>query len=352
MPKLFLHIGTEKTGSTSIQNTLFNNYDELLAQGILYPRCFKRPNHVELAVSTQKFQAGSELYDVVGLNGSEESILSFHDEVFKNLAHEVALSGAHTVILSNEHLHSRTTSISEVEFIHKKLVEIFDEIELIVYLREQLDLVVSHYSTRVKGGFSEPFSLPSLEHSTKYCDYWSMLEMWSTKFPVIHCRVFHKNQLFKNDVVQDFSRLIGLSLGGFRLSLEDNTSLGVDTLEVLRRLNKHLNSVSINVSKLDRNHILDVFSHIDSGKKRYIPGVDVNSFRSLYFESNMKVSEKYFDGNPIFTEVKSYEGREYVLSLDEYDELMFKFWIELKRRLDWKGKKIFELNKILESKNG
>ena len=46
---LILHIGTTKTGSTSIQHVLAQNRDALLAQGVLYPRSPGDPQHDLLA---------------------------------------------------------------------------------------------------------------------------------------------------------------------------------------------------------------------------------------------------------------------------------------------------------------
>ncbi len=37
MTTVYLHIGIPKTGTTSIQSFLFNNRDQLLEAGILYP---------------------------------------------------------------------------------------------------------------------------------------------------------------------------------------------------------------------------------------------------------------------------------------------------------------------------
>ncbi|MDQ3627959.1 MAG: hypothetical protein M3419_03950 [Actinomycetota bacterium] len=37
MPRIFLHIGATKTGTTYVQNLLFDNRDELASRGVLYP---------------------------------------------------------------------------------------------------------------------------------------------------------------------------------------------------------------------------------------------------------------------------------------------------------------------------
>lgn len=82
--KLTLHIGTEKTGTTSIQNTLKANYDNLNQLGILYPKCFKLSNHVEMAVCFQTYNPDSELYSVVGLSNNKSDVENFKVNFLKN----------------------------------------------------------------------------------------------------------------------------------------------------------------------------------------------------------------------------------------------------------------------------
>ena len=38
MARFFLHIGLMKTGTTALQRTLAQNYDELMRDGVLYPK--------------------------------------------------------------------------------------------------------------------------------------------------------------------------------------------------------------------------------------------------------------------------------------------------------------------------
>ena len=56
MPKLFLHVGFHKTGTTSLQDILNRNRKELLSQGIIYPK-------------TRKFRAQHEFAWSAGQRG-------------------------------------------------------------------------------------------------------------------------------------------------------------------------------------------------------------------------------------------------------------------------------------------
>ncbi len=54
MTNLLLHIGTEKTGSTSIQSFLKSNWRSLLASGVAYPRFFSTSHSGELYLCAKR----------------------------------------------------------------------------------------------------------------------------------------------------------------------------------------------------------------------------------------------------------------------------------------------------------
>ncbi|XAW89831.1 hypothetical protein ABDK09_09550 [Vibrio sp. CDRSL-10 TSBA] len=151
--KLVLHIGTEKTGTTSLQNTLHSNREYLKEKGILIPNSFKLSNHVEMAVCFQDYNSSSELYSVVDVNNDFESVSKFTDNFLNKIKEEILSSNCNTVVISNEHLHSRITTEDEIKKIYDWASDIFDSVTINVYLRKQCDLAVSHFSTALKSGF-------------------------------------------------------------------------------------------------------------------------------------------------------------------------------------------------------
>lgn len=79
--KLILHIGTEKTGTTSIQKFLNLNKDELLNEGIFYPMgtcgTDNYPNHRKLA--TACFNLGHEDDSFKSLRLSQDNFNDWRD---------------------------------------------------------------------------------------------------------------------------------------------------------------------------------------------------------------------------------------------------------------------------------
>lgn len=347
MPKLFLHIGTEKTGSTSIQDTLFKNHHALLKQGILYPKCFGRANHVELVVTAQEVSKDSELYAVVGLDDPKTNISNFRLSVYETLKEEVLLSGAHTVILSNEHLHSRLTIENEIERLMLHLTGIFEEIVVVSYFREQLDLVLSHYSTKIKSGDIAPFTLPEIDPLPHYYDYNGLVMMWEKFFSSIECREFSRKRLIGGDVVSDFLNVIGCDDEDIEYLESTNESLGFDVLEVLRGLNEHIPLVVKGKLNPERKSLVSIFEGINSNIKIPINLADSENFRSYFVDGNKLLRERYALGDEFLNDFKEHSNPPYTLSVTDYSLIFYEFWKCVQRKIDWQASKVSELEKKL-----
>ena len=60
MNKLCVHIGTHKTGSTSLQRWLFQNKDLLKSKGYqLYEGAYILDNHIELYLAAMRYERDS-----------------------------------------------------------------------------------------------------------------------------------------------------------------------------------------------------------------------------------------------------------------------------------------------------
>lgn len=240
MKNLYLHIGIEKTGSTSIQNTFASNREYLKSIGIDYPDCFLLSNHVELACIAQNYNSSSELYSVVGFLGEENTINDRISRFKKKLRDYVKNSNCEDFVFSNEHLHSRIKSSAEIERLSEFLYEIFDRVTIVVYFREQLELAISHYSTAVKGGEIRDFFIPDVSDEIPYYyDFQKIIDNWNV-FDGLVIREFDRNKLIGGDVVQDFSSLITEKNLEMISMPESNGSLGASTIELLKAINLNI----------------------------------------------------------------------------------------------------------------
>ncbi|HSC18190.1 MAG TPA: hypothetical protein VLC74_04670, partial [Rhizomicrobium sp.] len=110
--ELYLHIGTEKTGTTSIQAFMAANRALLKQHRILYPRSPGETNHIGLAGLAQDRERG-ELWKKLAIRSLEERDL-YRQKLADFLSGELGEHSFRAAIMSNEHCSSRLLSEGEV----------------------------------------------------------------------------------------------------------------------------------------------------------------------------------------------------------------------------------------------
>jgi|KBSMisStandDraft_5_1062788.scaffolds.fasta_scaffold102019_3 hypothetical protein len=286
--ELFLHIGTEKTGTTSIQHFMAHNRSLLQEQGVLYPRSPGKLNHIGITALAQECDHG-ELWAKLGI-GTLEGRDQYASELEGSLEAELAAYPFTKVVLSNEHCSSRLMSDAEVDTLRKFLERFFSCIRVIIYLRRQDDFVVSTYSTGIKSGRTDPFELPKKRRSIRRYDYWELLSRWSRAFGKenILCRKFERTSFASGDLIADFLTAIGCDPGPtWQNPGSVNSSLDARCLEFLRLMN--LYGGVTRPPKLIR-----MLESVSDG-----PLIDIPEHRRVAFmrelrDSNAMVAREYF----------------------------------------------------------
>lgn len=183
--KLYLHIGTEKTGTTSFQVWLKQNTARLREHGIWSAQSLDLPEHRKLSVlgrDTDRPEDGYRLYGVT----DEASHAAFRRQTAEDLARDVAearAAGMHSFIISSEHLHSRLPTQPEVARVRDVISPLFDEIEVICVLRPQVETVVSFASTLSRGGEAiTPKFFNRCAPRNPYFNYIDLADRWSACF--------------------------------------------------------------------------------------------------------------------------------------------------------------------------
>ncbi len=181
--KLILHIGTAKTGTTTLQHWFASNRESLRAQGIYYPKSLGKVNHRKLSVFAMN-RAISDRYSHQNKISSVEDYQNFKSNSTQDFEQEYAEnSDIKTWVISNEHLHSRLTKIEMVKQVKQFLSDKFEEIEVLVHLRPQVDLAVSLASTAIRAGKAVNYRWFSKQkESDYYYNYNQLIEKWETIF--------------------------------------------------------------------------------------------------------------------------------------------------------------------------
>jgi hypothetical protein len=239
--RAILHIGTEKTGTTTIQGVLARSRAALLERGFAYPKSFGPDNHVQLAFYAAEGRIAriARQYERSGVS-SARVVEAYPAELEAEVA---ALPGSvHTLLLSTEHCHSRLHDEGVGRL--KALLDRFcDDYRVVVYLRRQDELAVSRYSTALRtGGAVERDILPAPPEPKPggYFDYKALLRRWGAVFGPdrIAPRLFGRAHFVGGDLLTDFRVACGLEdLPIPEMELERNPSLRPAAQEFLRRYN-------------------------------------------------------------------------------------------------------------------
>jgi hypothetical protein len=305
---LYLHIGTEKTGTTSVQKFFRANRDLLAENGVLYPQAPGRQNHTGLAVAAQTPAKKGPLRKSLGVK-NEADARQFRVDLMEKLAAEFAARPYRLAVMSGEHCSSRLLDDDEVAWLREKLLRFADNIKIIVYVRRQDDYLLSTYSTSVKSGTQNRLAIPGERIVQNRYDHWNMLERWRRVFgrENIICRKFERASLKSGDIVDDVLDIAGIDPDlGFKRPEDVNEALDAQTLEFLRLLNKYVPRFKGKQVNPLRNNLVPLLAQASQGPLITLADDELDRFMRMFDESNRKVAVEYFGGalegsdNPLF----------------------------------------------------
>ena len=251
-----LHIGTAKSGTTSIQSFLEKNKNELSKQNILYPsslKLFPTGNHRLISwyvcnennlkkelfmYKKHKRQIFCEALDILYLELKE-----FENEL-KNFKEQKC-------IISSEDLSSYGLENKNVNKIKAVLGNFFRKIRIILYIRRPIDRGISALNTRIIAGdsFDKPVIPENLSPNR-------LIKVWSEIFGAenIIVRLFNKNDYIDNDLISDFCSQTEIDLNNnFVFPDIENESLNLIQLKYLNFLNKKIPRFINNEKKINPN---------------------------------------------------------------------------------------------------
>lgn len=313
--KVILHIGTEKTGSTSIQRTLAEDREELAERGILYPRLFGSDNHMEIAVAAMDLSRDDEL-KIVELGRQNCDHLEYRRRLRDKLRSELAGGSFHTLVISNEHCHSRLLSDEAVMRLRDLIAGIgsVDRFSVIVYLRRQDRLAVSLESTRVRLGGSGPL-FPGGDNG-RMPDYFCfdrLLDRYARVFGAenLIVRLYERDRLHKSSVVADLYRETGLGEPAADVG-ELNTSLPLAQYLFLKRFNRTFPTIRDGKINPERGPIQRAIRDVCPGPPFRPARGAAQAFHAHFLDSNAHVQRTYL---PHLDRPTLFDG-----SFDEYPE--------------------------------
>lgn len=225
MKTVVLHIGTHKTGSTSIQVFMAQARSRLAEQGILYPDAGQPSRNG--VVSAGHHMLAWYLLDKRNVET---------DEPWQHLRKEAAEWLGERLVISAEGFENLTAA-------HIALIQDYlagYKLHAVVYVRNPLGYMRSAYKQRIKmGTYAKPFGDYIREHLKKV-DYGSLMDRWASALGPerIHLRLFDKAKK-QAGLEADFCEAIGADFEALRSFVNGpaNVSPNDREIAIMRRIN-------------------------------------------------------------------------------------------------------------------
>ena len=251
--KLVLHIGTEKTGTTSFQEFCHHSRRALLQRGVLYPEELGGINHRLVPVYTMTPETADEYAKGLGA-ADAKSLAALREKTRDRLTRQVERAreqGAHVCILSSEHLHSRLYGADQIAVVRELVTPLFEEIEVLVHLRPQVEVAVSLASTQARtGGAVRRSFFDKVTPCRLYYNYDSLVRLWEDVFGAerVVCIPFRRQPDIRSVL---FGRL-GVPLDDLPVPPRINEALDVRTMAMVNALADSGRPERIDFRVLDR----------------------------------------------------------------------------------------------------
>lgn len=221
-PHIVLHIGTHKTGTTSIQDALRVAEERLLQQGILFPQT-GRPHG----------QSGQHMLAWAAIKNKQHKLPEPATPVWDALQEEMLAARPRMTILSSEGFEQ--ASRGEINAIKQQLRE--HTVTVIVYLRNPRAYLRSAYKQQVKMGKCHISFRQFIEKNIDGCDYRSLVYRWADAFGEESVRVRLFEVASKRGLLRDFARTIGFDEDLLSEEVRTNVSPSDEVIRVVRYLN-------------------------------------------------------------------------------------------------------------------
>lgn len=304
---LILHIGTGKTGTTSIQSFLYANRRRLAELGYLYPRSpgLRRHSLLSLSVLDEKAVDRAPVWHRLDVAAP---VLDFRETVRTELFAEIERAGLPGVLLSDEALFgARYPAVRRLQALVGQFTR---SVRLVVYLRRQDDHVASRYQQVVKTGETRRLEerVKALDLSGFY-DYYTRLAKWQSIMEPssFEIRRFERDSFVEGSLLQDFLDAAGIEVRADELEQVAplNESLDAESVELLRILNKFRVERGAKPAKIDNRSLIAQLQAATAdapGPTLTLSPKGLAEFMARWEDSNRRVAEEFLheDGGVLF----------------------------------------------------
>lgn len=289
--RIVLHIGFEKTGTTTIQNAMWHAAKVLRRQGVLYPLGFGRRGHEHLALAMIAPELMTDIRYWQQLVQNPDDFPTFRADIRERLGRQIARVKPETMVVSTEFLSSRLEDAVAVRSIKEFFAPWSDDFTIVAGIRRQDDTFVSHYSTTVKGNCDQ--RLDVYDQRAFWLDYNKVLGDWAEVFGAenLVIRTFPPEG---GDLLKEFTDACGLPDIPSPPQEHLNPSLDHLNASLLADLNKRLPTHVDMAPNPARAGLVDFLEARSNGPKLEIGLAARQALLDDYAEGNEAVRARFF----------------------------------------------------------
>lgn len=291
--KLLIHIGTEKTGSTTIQRALKKNNH----LGFVKCDLGKSTNNWGLALlgyeaprddNLCRFFSVSNQAALDQIKATIREHLTVDIQKFKGSDYE-------NYVVSSEHIHSLLTTENALTRLKSELELCgFYDIRVIGYLRNPVEIASSLYSTAIKtGSLMESPPPPSNSYFRNICNHKETVLRFEHVFGDTACtfRSFDVRDLYDSSLLKDFAVTTGLTAIKSIDDVKENPSISALGLRILLEVNKLVTNENIQLSREHRKHLVNYLESNYCGSNIVLKPSLVKDYFNTFYESNKWVND-------------------------------------------------------------
>lgn len=299
--RAYLHIGTEKTGSTTIQAFLNDARQELADKSIFVPASLGQINHRKLPVFAYPAEFQDDFTSSEGINDAERRLSKVAEwkDQFQSEVEQAQKRGLDTIVLSSEHLQSRLSAPVSVAALRDYLLGLVKDIKVVLYIRHPYATAVSLFSTAIKTGSKiDTMFTPNTPYIENLVHHKNTIERWGDVFGYdnLTVRIFEREALVNHSLIEDFQVQCGVAQPLNFDAAPQNETLNALGLAILRKINElDVPMESFERPYKARDALVQLFEeNFSKGTLYQGSAQSLEEFEEYYAASNEYVRKEFF----------------------------------------------------------
>jgi len=290
---IYLHIGTHKTATTSLQHFFHNNSAKLAERGISYPSyrivgCMNHYAHLGMANALvghhdlYSRDDAKRFFREVSRRARDHDITILSGEPFYRQMDSSAVSSPGDPI--EDYWRARKAYIAQV-------AELLPDAEIVVVFRRQAEFAESLYQETIKKTVRFHTFREYLKSNWYHFEYANQADAWAEAFPALSMLTFEE-LCAQGSPEMAFCKALGIKTEGLELPEAQNIGLPVDAIILKRHINRFSKDYPTSLERIERVMAGPVGEAIRStGRRSYFASRDMRQeFQNRHRTDNARLA--------------------------------------------------------------